>query len=62
LERELDAIANLPEKDFHPNTEEKVQDLIHPSMFPYIHKKSLVNTEGQQLVHEYKIPKKGPLP
>ncbi|KAL2622356.1 hypothetical protein R1flu_002561 [Riccia fluitans] len=36
LERRLDAIANSPNKDFHPNTNDQVQDLIHPSLFPYI--------------------------
>ncbi|KAL3691659.1 hypothetical protein R1sor_005310 [Riccia sorocarpa] len=36
LETRLDAIANSPNKDFHPNTNDQVQDLIHPSLFPYI--------------------------
>ncbi|KAL3691664.1 hypothetical protein R1sor_005315 [Riccia sorocarpa] len=36
LETGLDAIANSPNKDFHPNTNDQVQDLIHSSLFPYI--------------------------
>ncbi|KAL3690886.1 hypothetical protein R1sor_004537 [Riccia sorocarpa] len=32
----LDAIANAPNKDFHPGTDHMVQDLIHPSLFSYI--------------------------
>ncbi|KAL3691666.1 hypothetical protein R1sor_005317 [Riccia sorocarpa] len=36
LETKLDAIANSSNKDFHPNTNDQVQDLIHPSLFPYI--------------------------
>jgi hypothetical protein len=36
IETQLDAIANLPEKDFHPGSNNMVQDLIHPSLYPYI--------------------------
>ncbi|CAM6129025.1 unnamed protein product [Calypogeia fissa] len=36
IEANLDALADLPEKDFHPNSNNQVQDLIHPSLFPYI--------------------------
>ncbi|KAL3691665.1 hypothetical protein R1sor_005316 [Riccia sorocarpa] len=36
LETKLDTIANSSNKDFHPNTNDQVQDLIHPSLFPYI--------------------------
>ncbi|KAL3691663.1 hypothetical protein R1sor_005314 [Riccia sorocarpa] len=36
LETRLDAIANSSNKDFHPNTNDQVQALIHPSLFPYI--------------------------
>eukprot|EP00906_Rhabdomonas_costata_P016150 RCo023177 len=32
----LDVLAEAPEKDFHPGSEGKVQNLIHPSLFPYI--------------------------
>ncbi|CAM6096020.1 unnamed protein product [Calypogeia fissa] len=35
IEANLDALADLPEKDFHPNSNNQVQDLIHPSLFPY---------------------------
>ncbi len=31
----LDAIAALPEKDFHPGSEGMVQNLIHPSLYAY---------------------------
>ena len=48
LERDLDAIANLPQKDFHPNTSDKIQDLIHPSLFPYIHNKSFITNESKK--------------
>ncbi|BBN14876.1 hypothetical protein MPTK1_6g15240 [Marchantia polymorpha subsp. ruderalis] len=36
LESRLDAIAGRAKKDFHPGTNDQVQDLIHPSLFPYI--------------------------
>ncbi|KAJ8503099.1 hypothetical protein ONZ45_g11152 [Pleurotus djamor] len=36
LVRELDSLAALEPKDFHPGTVGKVQDLIHPSLYPYI--------------------------
>ncbi|KAF9496465.1 hypothetical protein BDN71DRAFT_1505766 [Pleurotus eryngii] len=36
LVTELDALANLEPKDYHPGTVGKVQDLIHPSLCPYI--------------------------
>jgi hypothetical protein len=36
LEKHLDFIASSEKKDFHPGAEGKVQDLIHPSLFPYV--------------------------
>ncbi|KAF4583610.1 hypothetical protein EYR38_002365 [Pleurotus pulmonarius] len=36
LVAELDALAKIEPKDFHPGTLGKVQDLIHPSLCPYI--------------------------
>ncbi|KAJ8515478.1 hypothetical protein ONZ45_g7083 [Pleurotus djamor] len=36
LVRELDNLAAIEPKDFHPGTLGKVQDLIHPSLYPYI--------------------------
>ncbi|KAL0961438.1 hypothetical protein HGRIS_006383 [Hohenbuehelia grisea] len=36
LVSELDALAALEPKDFHPGTEGKVQDLIHPSLYPFV--------------------------
>ncbi|KAF4583602.1 hypothetical protein EYR38_002357 [Pleurotus pulmonarius] len=36
LVAELDSLAALEPKDFHPGTFGKVQDLIHPSLYPYI--------------------------
>ncbi|KAJ3969664.1 hypothetical protein EV361DRAFT_963930 [Lentinula raphanica] len=36
LVRELDALAECEPKDFHPHTFGKVQDLIHPSLYPYV--------------------------
>ena len=36
LEKNLDALANKPNPDFHPGSDGQVQDLIHPSLFPYI--------------------------
>ncbi|KAJ4464528.1 hypothetical protein C8J55DRAFT_529967 [Lentinula edodes] len=36
LERELDALAAKEPKDYHPGSFGKVQDLIHPSLYPYI--------------------------
>jgi hypothetical protein len=36
LEKNLAIIADQPTKDFHPGSHGKVQDLIHPSLFPYI--------------------------
>ncbi|KAJ3767263.1 hypothetical protein FB446DRAFT_755463 [Lentinula raphanica] len=35
LVRELDALAETEPKDFHPHSFGKVQDLIHPSLYPY---------------------------
>ncbi|KAG6542148.1 hypothetical protein Mapa_016450 [Marchantia paleacea] len=39
----LDAIADSSKKDFHPGSNDQVQDLIHPSMFPYVENVSPVN-------------------
>ncbi|KAL3691358.1 hypothetical protein R1sor_005009 [Riccia sorocarpa] len=39
----LDAIANSKHKDFHPGSNDQVQDLIHPSLFPYIENTSPIN-------------------
>ncbi|KAL2622542.1 hypothetical protein R1flu_002747 [Riccia fluitans] len=39
----LDAIANSKDKDFHPGSNDQIQDLIHPSMFPYIEDMSPIN-------------------
>lgn len=36
LEQCLDAIVDLPYKDFHPKSKNQVHDLIHPSLFPYM--------------------------
>ncbi|KAJ3710148.1 hypothetical protein C8R42DRAFT_691526 [Lentinula raphanica] len=36
LVRELDALAANEPKDFHPHSFGKVQDLIHPSLYPYV--------------------------
>ncbi|KAK7453451.1 hypothetical protein VKT23_011723 [Stygiomarasmius scandens] len=36
LVRELDLLAAKEPRDFHPGTFGKVQDLIHPSLYPYI--------------------------
>ncbi|KAL0961439.1 hypothetical protein HGRIS_006384, partial [Hohenbuehelia grisea] len=36
LVTELNALATLEPKDFHPGTKGTVQDLIHPSLYPYI--------------------------
>lgn len=35
LSRGLDRIADAKEKDFHPGSEGLVQDLIHPSLYPF---------------------------
>ncbi|KAG6552151.1 hypothetical protein Mapa_006253 [Marchantia paleacea] len=49
LESRLDAIASLPKKDFHPGTNDQVQDLIHPSLFPYIEGVSKVSCPAADL-------------
>ncbi|KAF5392719.1 hypothetical protein D9757_000817 [Collybiopsis confluens] len=36
LVRELDALAAKEPRDFHPGSFGKVQDLIHPSLYPYV--------------------------
>ncbi|KAJ3725634.1 hypothetical protein DFJ43DRAFT_1088486 [Lentinula guzmanii] len=36
LVRELDALAAREPRDYHPHSFGKVQDLIHPSLYPYI--------------------------
>ena len=36
LENDLDVLANKPNLDYHPGSDDKVVDLIHPSLFPYI--------------------------
>ncbi|KAE9395196.1 hypothetical protein BT96DRAFT_159744 [Gymnopus androsaceus JB14] len=36
LVRELDALAAKEPRDYHPGSFGKVQDLIHPSLYPYI--------------------------
>ncbi|KAF5384697.1 hypothetical protein D9757_006244 [Collybiopsis confluens] len=36
LVRELDALAAKGPRDFHPGSFGKVQDLIHPSLYPYV--------------------------
>lgn len=40
LSNHLDILAELEVKDFHPGADGKVQDLIHPSLFPYVHGES----------------------
>jgi hypothetical protein len=34
--RQLDFIADLPNKDWHPGSNQNVQDLIHPSLYCYV--------------------------
>eukprot|EP01119_Soliformovum_irregulare_P000082 TRINITY_DN10063_c0_g1_i5.p1 TRINITY_DN10063_c0_g1~~TRINITY_DN10063_c0_g1_i5.p1 ORF type:complete len:592 (+),score=142.23 TRINITY_DN10063_c0_g1_i5:169-1776(+) len=48
LEKHLDEVANRPEadKDYHPGSNNKVLDLIHPSMFPFV--KGMSETRGDQ--------------
>jgi len=36
VERHLDKLAAAEEKDWHPGSGDKVLDLIHPSLYPYI--------------------------
>ncbi|EJT99284.1 hypothetical protein DACRYDRAFT_23879 [Dacryopinax primogenitus] len=36
LEGELNRLADVGVKDFHPGSDGKVQDLIHPSLYPYV--------------------------
>ncbi|KAJ7577465.1 hypothetical protein C8J56DRAFT_970875, partial [Mycena floridula] len=36
LGTELDHLAEMEPKDFHPGTHGKVQDLIHPSLYPFV--------------------------
>lgn len=43
LVAELDSLAALEPKDFHPGTYGKVQDLVHPSLYPYIAKKTPIH-------------------
>ncbi|KAL4258731.1 hypothetical protein AB1N83_009773 [Pleurotus pulmonarius] len=43
LVTELDSLASLEPKDFHPGTCGKVQDLIHPSLYPYIAEKTPIH-------------------
>jgi hypothetical protein len=60
IETQLDAIANAPEKDFHPNSDNKVQDLIHPSLFPYIEGESFVHPESKDKAAKLAYSSKGP--
>ncbi|KDR70090.1 hypothetical protein GALMADRAFT_1351644 [Galerina marginata CBS 339.88] len=41
--------ANIPErlKDWHPNSDEKVWDLVHPSLFPLIYGRTRVLANGE---------------
>eukprot|EP01127_Copromyxa_protea_P001565 TRINITY_DN1152_c1_g1_i7.p1 TRINITY_DN1152_c1_g1~~TRINITY_DN1152_c1_g1_i7.p1 ORF type:complete len:470 (-),score=101.75 TRINITY_DN1152_c1_g1_i7:242-1651(-) len=57
LEKNLDKIATLEEKDFHPGSEGMVQDLIHPSMYPYVRGVSMIRNKKGELVRE-KVEKK----
>ncbi|THU93244.1 hypothetical protein K435DRAFT_197423 [Dendrothele bispora CBS 962.96] len=46
LLRELDLLAIKEPKDFHPGTLSKVQDLIHPSLYPYLAGYTFVSPEA----------------
>lgn len=47
VQQQLDTIASGPEKDWHPDTNEMVLDLIHPSMYCYVKGKSPLTAEGE---------------
>lgn len=36
LEKEIDLLAKKTKKDYHPFSDDKVRDLVHPSLYPYI--------------------------
>lgn len=36
IKQRLDHIASLPDKDWHPGSDQKVLDLIHPSLYCYV--------------------------
>ena len=45
LEKEIDKFSKNSKKDFHPFSNKKVRDLVHPSLFPYIKGKSKISIE-----------------
>jgi hypothetical protein len=53
LEHELDILADSPKKDFHPFTDQKIQDLIHPSLYPYVHNHSKLPWRSRDKVKKY---------
>ncbi|BBN13224.1 hypothetical protein MPTK1_6g01800 [Marchantia polymorpha subsp. ruderalis] len=46
LERELDVMAERPDADFQPGSQGRVQNLINPSMYPYIRGTSHLRDRG----------------
>ena len=45
LMKEIDDLARTEEVDYHPNSNNIVRDLIHPSLFPYVKDVSIMNKE-----------------
>jgi hypothetical protein len=42
LKRAVEPLENGPEKDYHPGSDDKVLDLIHPSLFPLVYGRSRI--------------------
>ena len=45
LEKEINNFAKNSKKDFHPFSNKKVRDLVHPSLYPYIKGKSKISID-----------------
>ncbi|KAI8919297.1 hypothetical protein DFJ77DRAFT_271180 [Powellomyces hirtus] len=46
LATHLDALASRDQKEFHPYSAGKVQDVIHPSLFPFVHGETFVKGDA----------------
>jgi len=47
LMKECNKLAEKDEKDFHPFSKDRVLDLVHPALYPYVHGESEVDTKSE---------------
>ena len=52
-EKEIDSLASKTKKDYHPFSDNKVRDLIHPSLYPYISSISKLKNLDENIDKQY---------